>query len=154
MVDQKWVDTASNINSLVAGFPALSVKQILKKWADMKSQAKKAVTKWNFECRRTGGGRNLASKPTEIQFRIASFIGEVQTSGIPGTANCDAAAQAQQQGPTKPTLLNETLSNSDLTTLSLSDMSIEASLPDNKKASSSSSNRSLFTTSKETSGFN
>jgi len=63
----------------------------------MKSQAKKAVAKWKFECRCTGGGRNLAPKPTEIQFRIASFIGEIHTSGIPGIANCDATAQAQQQ---------------------------------------------------------
>jgi len=63
--------------------------------------SKKAVVKWNLECQRTGGGSNLAPKPTKIQFRITSFIGEVHTSGISGIANCDAAAQAQQQGPTK-----------------------------------------------------
>jgi len=105
----------------------------------MKSQAKKAVAKWNFECRRTDGDEIWLQNLPKFNFvLIASFIGEVHTSGISGTANCDAVAQAQQQSTSKPSSLNETLSNSDLTTLSLSNISIEAPLLENEKASSSS----------------
>ena len=62
----------------------------------MKFSSKKAVAKRNVKSRRTGGGPNPAPRPTETQFRIANFIGQVRTSGISGTKNCEIAAQVQQ----------------------------------------------------------
>ena len=58
----------------------------------MKSISKKTVAKWKNEANRTGGGPNTATKPNEMQFRIANFIGHVHTFGIPGTEKCDIAA--------------------------------------------------------------
>jgi len=103
MVDQKWQEIVEKINALGVGFPALSLKQVKKKWADIKSLTKRAVTRWNTEMRRTGGGVNTATKPTEVQFRIAAFIGQVNTTGIPGTENLDVAGQLN--------VSNEVLSN-------------------------------------------
>ena len=62
-----------------------------KKWFDTKSIAKKVVAEYNKEVRKTGGGTNAASTPTELQFRIARFIGPVFTEGIPETLSCDVA---------------------------------------------------------------
>ena len=52
---------------------------------------KKAVAEYNKEVRETGGGSNAASTPTELQFRIARFIGPVFAEGIPETQSCDVA---------------------------------------------------------------
>ena len=92
MVDQKWLDIVNEINSLGMGSAPLTVKKAKKKWADMKSISKKTVAKWKNEANRTGGGPNTATKPNEMHFRIANFIGYVHTFGIPGTEKCDIAA--------------------------------------------------------------
>ena len=81
------------INALGVGSPALSLKQVKKKWEDMKSLSKKVEARWNVEMRLTGGGINTATKPTESEFRIAGFIGQVNTVGIPGIENLDVAGQ-------------------------------------------------------------
>ena len=92
MVDEKWLDILNEINALGMGSPPLTAKKAKKKWVDIKSISKKAVAKWKSEADRTGGGSNTAPKPSEMQFRIANFIGYVHTVGIPGTENCDIAA--------------------------------------------------------------
>ena len=91
MVDNKWLDITDSINALGAG-PKLEVEKVKKKWFDMKSTAIKAVAEYEKELTKTGGGANSASTPTELQFKIASFIGPVYTEGIPGTENCDVAS--------------------------------------------------------------
>ena len=75
MVEKRWSEIVLQINAHDASSPALSVKQVKKKWADLKSLSKRAVARWNAEVKRTGGGTNAAPKPSEIQFRIAAFIG-------------------------------------------------------------------------------
>ena len=85
------MDNIDNINALDAG-PKLEVEKVKKKWFDMKSTAKKGVTEYKKELTKIGGGANSASTPTELQFKIASFIGPVYTEGIPGTENCDVAS--------------------------------------------------------------
>ena len=79
MVDKRWVEMVQKINALGVGSSALWLKQVKKKWADMKLLSKKVVARWNVEMRRTGGGTNTAAKPTESEFRIAGFIGQVNT---------------------------------------------------------------------------
>ena len=91
MVDNKWLDITDSINALGTG-PKLEVEKVKKKWFDMKSTAKKAVAEYKKELTKTGGGANSASTPTELQFKIASFIGPVYTEGIPETENCDVAS--------------------------------------------------------------
>ena len=59
----------------------------------MKSLSKKIMARWNIEMRQTGGGTNTAAKPTESEFRIAVFIGQVNTVGIPETENLGIAGQ-------------------------------------------------------------
>ena len=91
MVDNKWLDITDSINALGAD-PKLDVEKVKKKWFDMKSTAKKAVAEYKKELTKTGGGANAASTPTELQFKIASFMGPVYTERIPGTENCDVAS--------------------------------------------------------------
>ena len=88
MVDKKWAEIASSINSIGAG-PILGIEQVRKKWFDTKSLAKKAVAEFKKESGKTGGGVNTAATPSELQFKIASLIGPIFTVGIPGTEPCD-----------------------------------------------------------------
>ena len=90
MVDAKWLEITQRINALGAG-SKLEVDKVKKKWFDPKSIAKKAVAEYNKEVRKTEGGTNSASTPTELQFRIARFIGPVFTEGIPETQSCNVA---------------------------------------------------------------
>ena len=93
MVDRKWEWIMNEINSLGEGIPPLTLKQVKKKWADMKSAAKKAVASYKKALGQTGNRPNDVSKPTAEQERIGSFIGTVNTEPIAGTANCDVAGQ-------------------------------------------------------------
>ena len=47
------------------------------------------MARWNTEVKRTGGETNVAPKPSETQFRIAAFIGRMNTKGLAGIDNCD-----------------------------------------------------------------
>lgn len=87
-VDDKWKEAAMSINSLAGGLP-FTVIQVKKKWADLKSLAKKAVAAWDKQSRATGGGSNNASQPTEQQYRICRIIGPVSTAGVPDTDDLD-----------------------------------------------------------------
>ena len=60
------------------------------------------MARWNAEVKRTGGGTNAAPKPSEIQFRIAAFIGWVNTEGIAGTDYCDVAGQSESSNLSEP----------------------------------------------------
>ena len=91
------------INALGASSPAFSVKQVKKKWVDLKSLSKRAVGRWNAEVKCTGGGTNAAPKPSETQFRIAAFISWVNTEGIAGTNNCNVAGQFESSNLSEPT---------------------------------------------------
>ena len=84
MVDNKWRDIASAINSLAKGTP-FSTEKIKKKWFDVKSRAKGSVALFKKEAGRTGGGPNPIPKPTKLQFKISNIIGSICTEGIPGT---------------------------------------------------------------------
>ena len=84
MVDNKWRDIASAINSLAKGTP-FSTEKIKKKWFDVKSRAKGNVALFKKEASRTGGGPNPIPKPTKLQFKISNIIGSICTEGIPGT---------------------------------------------------------------------
>ena len=78
IVDNMWLGITDSINALSAG-PKLEVEKVEKKWFDMKSTAKKAVAEYKKELTKTGGRANAASTSTELQFKIASFIGPVYT---------------------------------------------------------------------------
>ena len=58
---------------------------------DTKSLAKKAVAEYQKECNKTGGGFNTAATPSELQFKIASLIGQIFAAGIPNSEGCDAS---------------------------------------------------------------
>ena len=94
MVDAKWLEISQYINAQGAG-PKLEVDKVKKMWFDTKSIAKKAVAEYNKEVRKTGRGTNAASTPTELQFRIARFIGPVFTEGIPEIQSLYVASALQ-----------------------------------------------------------
>ena len=60
------------------------MEQVEHKWFDLKSASKKAVANWKTEARRTGGGVNSATPPTEIQMRVISIIGVQSATGVAG----------------------------------------------------------------------
>ena len=61
------------------------------------------MTRWNAEVTRSGGRTNAPPKPSETQFRIAAFIGWVNTEGIAGTDNnCDVAGQSESSNLSEP----------------------------------------------------
>ena len=74
MIEEKW-----------QSMMPLSVSQIKKKWADLKSNSKHAVAKYRRESNRTGQGSGGITQPTDRQQRIAGFIGAVHTQGVPGS---------------------------------------------------------------------
>ena len=102
MVEKRWSEIVLQINALGAFSPPLSVQQVKKKWADLKLLSKRAVARWNAEVKRTGGGTNAVPKPSETQFRIAAFIGWVNTEGIAATDNCDVAGQSKSSNLSEP----------------------------------------------------
>ena len=50
----------------------------------LKKCLQKAVANWKTEARRTGGGVNRATPPTEIQMRVISIIGVQSATGVAG----------------------------------------------------------------------
>ena len=102
MVEKRWSEIVLQINALGASSPALSVKQVKRKWADLKSLSKRAVARWNADVKRTSGGTNAAPKPSETQFRIAAFIGWMNIEGIAGTDNRDVAGQSESLNLSEP----------------------------------------------------
>ena len=70
-----------------------------KKWFDVKSRAKKAVSLYNAALKKTGGGQIDVAVPTEMQYRIAACIGDVNLSGIPGTELCDTGLMPSDISP-------------------------------------------------------
>ena len=93
MVDKKWSEIAHAINALGCGSAILSTEQIQKKWSDMKSTSKKAVSKYKIESKRTGGRMNKVKQPSEYQVRIADIIGKAYTECTPGTEECDTSVE-------------------------------------------------------------
>ena len=93
MGNKKWSEIADAINALGCGSAILSTEQIQKKWSDMKSTSKKAVSKHKIESRRTGGGMNKVKQPSESQVRIADMIGKAYTECIPETEECDTSVE-------------------------------------------------------------
>ena len=89
-VEEKWNRLTNQINAL--GGVTLTVKQVTKKWSDMKSIAKQAKTAYEKESKATGGGPNKAPIPTPLQYRICDIIGTVNTAGIPNTDELDTDA--------------------------------------------------------------
>ena len=65
----------------------------------MKSRAKKAVSLYNAALKKTGGGQIDVAVPTEMQYRIAACIGDVNLSGIPGTELCDTGLMPSDISP-------------------------------------------------------
>ena len=90
---KKWSEIADAINALGCGSAILTTEQIQKKWSDMKSTSKKAVSKYKIKSRRTGGGMNEVKQPSESQVRIADIIGKAYAECIPGTEECDTSVE-------------------------------------------------------------
>ena len=44
---------------------------------------------------KTGGGISKGREPTELQFKIESFIGKLYTEGIPSTEICHTTLQSE-----------------------------------------------------------
>ena len=95
MVENKWAEITEAVNALGGGTAKLTSEQIQKKWSDLKSTSKKAVCKYKAEMSKTGGGVSKGREPTELQFKIASFIGKSYTEGIPGTEISDTTLQSE-----------------------------------------------------------
>jgi hypothetical protein len=115
MVHSKWKSITESINSIGFGHIPLNVTQVRKKWTDIKSISKQAVAKYKNDISRTGGGTS-GNTPTKLQFRIAGFIGTVNTQGIAGTEMCDTSASTFVQQ--MQIVNNEILPSLDLTTSS------------------------------------
>lgn len=91
MVDRKWEEITEAINSLGDGAP-LTVSQIHKKWTDIKSTSKGAVSKYKKAQAKTGLGADAMPKePSELQYKVASLIGKTATEGIEGAENFDTS---------------------------------------------------------------
>ena len=60
--------------SAISGMDRTS-EELQKKWADLKSTAKKDIAKYRREIKQTGGGSSL-SPPYEVYERIIQIIGE------------------------------------------------------------------------------
>ena len=58
-------------------------EELQKKWADLKSTAKKDIAKYRREIKQTGGGSSL-SPPYEVYERIIQIIGEQAVEGVKG----------------------------------------------------------------------
>ena len=93
MVDAKWNEISTKINAFGIG-TRLEAEKVKKKWFEMKSTAKKAVAEYKQELAKTSGGSIAITTPSELQFKIASFVGLVYTEGIPKTENCDVAGNS------------------------------------------------------------
>ena len=108
-VDSKWRDITNRINAVGANANPLHVQQVKKKWFDIKSKAKKAVSQYKAEAQKTGGGRNNQPEPTETQYRIADALGESNITGIPGTELCDTGLLGPTSSPQSSTALSSLL---------------------------------------------
>ena len=75
----------------------------------MKSMAKKTVAEYKKELAKTGGSSNAAATPSELQFKIASFIGLVYAKSMPGTENCDMAGNSSISDPSSKTITTSSL---------------------------------------------
>ena len=57
-VEARWTLITGEINALADGKAALTDDQVQKKWADLKSQSKASVMKYEKAMGKTGGGSN------------------------------------------------------------------------------------------------
>ena len=96
-VNNKWEEIRMSLAALGLG-PTLNLKQVKKKWSDMKLLAKIAVASYKKERNLTGSGSNEAKIPSEMEYLITSFIGTESTDGVSGTGDCDVAAQHEESG--------------------------------------------------------
>ena len=64
-------------------------EQVEHKWWDIKSSSKKAIALYKKEYVKTGGGRNTAPPPTELQSRLVSIIGMQSVMGIAGASGLE-----------------------------------------------------------------
>ena len=90
-VGKKWEDIAEKINALGEGTP-FSREKVKRKWLDLKSTSKKAVTMFNKQAAKSGQpGTNPVKTPTELQYKITSLMGTIYTKGVAGTELCDSS---------------------------------------------------------------
>ena len=83
----------AEVNSLGDGKCVLTVEQVQKKWADLKSQSKSAIMKYNKAIGKTGGGTNSVKQPSEVQYKVVGIIGRSATKVICGTEECGTSAK-------------------------------------------------------------
>ena len=77
------------INSVnITGFNRTR-EQVEHKWWDIKSSSKKAIALSKIKSVKTGGGRNTAPPPTELQSRVVSIIGMQSVMGIAGASGLE-----------------------------------------------------------------
>ena len=89
MIDARWDDIVCAINSLA--YSVAYYFHVKKKWFDMKNKAKCDFALHKKEPHKTDGGENNAPKPTKMQFKIPSIIGNICSEDIPGTDECDTS---------------------------------------------------------------
>ena len=94
-IDEKWVSIQQEVNSLGCGKAPLSVEQVITKWRDLKSLSRSTKLKYDKEAGKTGGGQNSAKKPTELQYKILSYVGPIATEGIAGAEQLDSSRPRQ-----------------------------------------------------------
>ena len=78
MINRKWEQIVDEINSLGEGSPGFTLKQVKKKWADIKSATKKVVQTYKQSLNQTGNQPNKVPKPNSEQEKIGAIIGTVR----------------------------------------------------------------------------
>ncbi|XP_039274679.2 uncharacterized protein LOC120348552 [Styela clava] len=81
-----WRDISNKVNSVNITGSIRTDSQIEHKWYDMKSNAKKRVSLYRKDLKKTGGGTITAKPPTEMDYRIIALMGNESVEGIPGAA--------------------------------------------------------------------
>ena len=70
--------------------------EVRKKWADLKSEAKKRIAKVNREIMATGGG-SAGLRLGEMDQRIQAILGTTAVARVPGAEHLDTASKCVSQ---------------------------------------------------------
>ena len=92
--NEAWDEITREVN-VVSGQGRTSA-EVKKKWADVKSEAKKIIAKVNREIMATGGG-TAGLRLGEMDQRIQAILGTTAVAGVPGAEHLDTASKCVSQ---------------------------------------------------------
>ena len=64
------------------------------------------MSEYKKELAETGGGSNAATTPSEMQLKIASFVGLVCSEGISEMEDCDVVGNSSTSNPSSKPITN------------------------------------------------